>query len=91
VSVLIDPFGASADNKMPFLAEALNPDSFQRAVIEACPEWVKTLGEIEVRSIQVTRYKPGRRCLIQYELATTGTAPKPLTVLGKVRAKGLDR
>jgi hypothetical protein len=36
----------------------------------------------------VTRYKPGRRCLIEYDLDADGGS---VTLVGKARAKGADR
>ncbi len=67
----VDPFGIAADPKMRFLAEALDPMVMTRHLKRA------------VRAIRVRRHKPGRRCLIEYEL-------DDIVLLGKVRAKGLD-
>ncbi len=41
-----------------------------------------------LRRIEVLRHKAGRRCLIEYEFAS---GDETFSVLGKVRAKGLDR
>src|SRR5204862_216187 len=41
--------------------------------------------------IRVIRYKPRRRCLIEYELQSSDSPSKSIAVLGKVRAKALDR
>jgi hypothetical protein len=49
-------------------------------------------GPLVLRAIRVTRHKPGRRCLIEYDLEPRHAASpsQPLTFVGKVRAKGLD-
>lgn len=46
-----------------------------------------------VRSLRVMREKPGRRCLIAYEVDAldVGGAVESLTVVGKLRVRGLDR
>jgi aminoglycoside phosphotransferase (APT) family kinase protein len=43
-----------------------------------------------VRGIRVLRIKPGRRCLIRYDLAAADGRGEPVAVLGKVRARGAD-
>src|SRR5688572_30426709 len=41
---------------------------------------------------RVVRHKPGRRCLIEYELERTASgAAERQMIIGKVRAKGADR
>src|SRR5947207_5694328 len=75
---------------MRFLAQALDPLQAQERLVECCPGWVKRLGRAEVRSVRVVRYKPERRCLIEYELDAPEVAARPIVILGKVRAKGLD-
>jgi aminoglycoside phosphotransferase (APT) family kinase protein len=69
----------SADPKMPFLREALDPAAATRALREALG------GEVRLREVRLLRHKPGRRALVEYGLVTGET------LLGKVRAKGLDR
>ena len=80
---VIDPFGVADDPTMPFLARALDPHEAQR-------QFECRLGGVQIRAIRVTRYKPGRRCLIEYDVEV-GEPNAPLqTVVGKARAKGLD-
>jgi hypothetical protein len=95
---IIDTFGVLTDEKMPFLAQALNPSSAEREMQSAefrLPDELRTrnseLGTPLVKSIRVVRYKPGRRCLIEYKLSAPQLPTNSLTILGKVRAKGLDR
>ena len=76
---------------MPFLKHALDPRKvqgcFERHLVS-----ITSINSIDLRAIQVKRYKPGRRCLIEYEVVITDNHDrrKTLTLLGKVRAKGLD-
>jgi len=88
---VIDTFGVATDAHMPFLQQALDAIQVRRRLIEFCPDWLKGLGKIEVCSVRVVRYKPQRRCLIEYELAGQGLPGGSVTILGKARAKGLDR
>jgi hypothetical protein len=70
-----DPYRAAADPAMPFLAKALDPSAASAGLRPwACGSLV---------AIRVIRYKPGRRCLIEYDFG-------PVTLIGKVRAKGVD-
>ncbi|MDO4768637.1 MAG: phosphotransferase [Pseudomonadota bacterium] len=88
-----DPDLSIADSKMPMLVQALNPAYMARALREQ----VESSGRSPfsgtawlVAAIYVRRHKPGRRCLIEYELADPEKGGR-FSVLGKIRAKGLDR
>ncbi|MBW4621518.1 MAG: aminoglycoside phosphotransferase family protein [Cyanosarcina radialis HA8281-LM2] len=86
---LSDPFNATADPKMPFLAEAIDPVRVQKCLTAALGD---RFAPIELEGIRVIRHKPGRRCAIAYELkVATPDSSQSLTVIGKARAKGLDR
>lgn len=87
-----DPCAAADDPAMPLLRRALDP-------AEALEQLRATLegregmgGRVELRAIRVTRHKPGRRCLVEYDLtlARAGLADESLTLIGKARARGLD-
>lgn len=69
------------DPKIPFLADALDLPQVQSQLQTVMPDLP------QVRAARVVRHKPGRRALIAYDLAG-GT--EALTVLGKIRAKGMD-
>lgn len=87
---VIDPFGVADDPTMPFLARALDPHEAQRQFEGRLPRLSRGKGGVQIRAIRVTRYKPGRRCLIEYDVEV-GEPNAPLqTVVGKARAKGLD-
>ncbi|MDZ7622274.1 MAG: phosphotransferase [Candidatus Competibacteraceae bacterium] len=91
-----DPTDALGDPAMPMLRLALQPEYMARRLQE-CLSLGRQLAtgdeSIQLRAIHVRRHKPGRRCLIEYELAYPGPSggEARLTLLGKVRAKGLDR
>ena len=78
-----DRFGIADDPAMPFLGEALDPRAIERQL------GLSLLIErpFALRGVRVARHKPGRRCVIEYELESDDSS---LVVLGKVRAKGLD-
>ncbi|OLC07098.1 MAG: aminoglycoside phosphotransferase [Gemmatimonadetes bacterium 13_1_40CM_70_11] len=88
----LDPFGARADPRLPFVARALAAEEVQgllRAHL-AGPAW--GLGRLAVLAIRVVRHKPGRRCLIEYDVEVPGAAqpPEPVTLVAKVRSRGAD-
>ncbi|MFQ5715717.1 MAG: aminoglycoside phosphotransferase family protein [Nitrospinales bacterium] len=87
-----DPYGIDGDPKLRFLENALSPRKIQGR-LQSCLKnsnlggaWVKLNG------IRVTRHKPGRRCLIEYDVVIEppGRAPKLQTWIGKARARDLD-
>ncbi len=91
-----DPTGVLGDPSMPMLHLALHPE-YMAQRLQACAslrrQFAAGEGPLDLRAIRVRRHKPGRRCLIEYELAY----PEPdggearLAVLGKIRARGLDQ
>jgi aminoglycoside phosphotransferase (APT) family kinase protein len=86
-----DPLGVTSDSLMPFLGQALNPS-------EMAPRFARALNGLEagddlrVLDISVMRYKPGRRCVVAYDLAVRHVdgRVKEFAVVGKVRARGAD-
>lgn len=84
-----DPFRAAEDGAIPFLALALDSGEVERHLPARIPALAARAGRFSVNAIRVVRHKPGRRCLIEYDVDgvdRTGTA----TLLGKVRARGAD-
>jgi hypothetical protein len=84
-----DPFGALRDEGLPFLPVALDlavaQDRFRRL-----PRLRARVPGLLLRAARILRHKPGRRCLVEYELVSPVTAAEPVFVLGKVRARGAD-
>ena len=81
-----DPFGVNGDAALPTLARCVDPVAIQsvldRGVVGLCPP-----GAVQLRAIRVIRYKPGRRCLIEYDLVipSRGNDEIAFTAIGKVR------
>ena len=80
------------DAAMPLVAAALDPAVAERVLRAALAESWQREGRPAaggtLRRVEMLRHKAGRRCLIEYEFESDG---KKFSVLGKVRAKGLDR
>ncbi|WP_204141630.1 phosphotransferase [Halomicronema sp. CCY15110] len=72
---------SALDPKIPFLADALDLHQAQTQLQPIFPNLR------EVTAATLIRHKPGRRALIKYQLDTSAG---PLTLLGKIRAKGTD-
>ena len=87
-----DPFSASKDPKMAFIALALNPYEVQARLKHCLFSFHDKQTEISLNAIRVIRYKPGRRCLIEYDLLLehSGLPLEAITLIGKVRSRGLD-
>jgi len=89
---VLDPFGVDRDPKMRFLAEALTPALAERRLAQCWAEINGAQQKLRLRAIKVVRYKPARRCLIEYDVSFDGprSPPGPLTLLGKANARDLD-
>ncbi|MBG1258961.1 phosphotransferase [Nostoc commune] len=79
-----DRFNSVTDSKMPFLSAALDPLEVQQRFTQYLP----IVENAQLQKIQVIRHKPGRRCLIEYELLNN--YGQTITLIGKIRAKGTD-
>ncbi|HMA18235.1 MAG TPA: phosphotransferase [Thermoanaerobaculia bacterium] len=79
-----DPFGATADTALPFLARATNPADVERRIGPLLG------GSAKLLSIRVVRHKPGRRCLVEYdfEAKRANGGSEHVTLVGKARARG---
>ncbi len=76
--VVTDRFNIAQDPKMPFLQDVICPLKVQ----EIFPQHLA----FSLVQIKVIRYKPQKRCLIEYSFQ----GKNPLVVIGKIRAKGTD-
>jgi hypothetical protein len=86
---VLDPLRAATDEGIPFLSAALDPAAVEER-LRGMPELRARVGDLVVRSVRVLRHKPGRRCLIEYEVARPDPSAESVFVLGKVRARGAD-
>jgi hypothetical protein len=84
---LIDPLGVTNDPAMSSLAAALDPAEVRRRFRGRLRRVTGENGLPRLRTIRVTRYKPGRRCVIEYDLEVErpNAAPEMVTLIGKVR------
>jgi len=84
-----DPFGVAGDHTMPTLALALDPSVAQQHLERRLPRLAGRDGCVHVRAIRVTRYKPGRRCVIEYDVDVRrpDTAPESVVLVGKLRVR----
>jgi tRNA A-37 threonylcarbamoyl transferase component Bud32 len=82
-----DPFGAATDSEMPTLALALDPAMVKEKFKRGFPR-LTTMGFVKLKGIRVTRYKPNRRCVVEYDVRVEdGSARRKLILIGKVRAR----
>jgi hypothetical protein len=85
-SAVLDQFGAAADPALPTLPLALDPDAARREFLRLPRLSPAPGGRLRVAAIRVIRHKPGRRCLVEYDLEIEREgALEALTVIGKVR------
>ena len=84
---LIDPLGVTNDPAMSSLAAALDPAEVRRRFRGRLRRLTGENGLPRLRTIRATRYKPGRRCVIEYDLEVErpDAAPEMVTLIGKVR------
>jgi hypothetical protein len=84
---VLDPFDAAADPALPTVALALDPKLAARK-LRRLVRLTGPGGVARLRAIRVTRHKPGRRCVVEYDLdVEKEDAPKErVTLIGKVRS-----
>ena len=88
----LQPCLVHTDSRLPFLDRALDPEQVARH-LRARVGGAAGTAQVVVRAIRTLRYKPGRRCLVEYELEVTtrpGASPELVTLLGKIRRRGAD-
>jgi hypothetical protein len=80
-----DPTRAVADPELPTLAAALDPGVVERELAPLLAD----LRALRVAGVRVVRHKPGRRCLVEYDIEATGRdgTPHAFTLIGKVRRR----
>ena len=83
---------ASEDPLCEILAKACDPGAMQSKLNHLDLEHSYCLQPMTLTGLHVIRHKPGRRCLIEYQLETPAghTNPERKAILGKVRRKGVD-
>ncbi|MGY6529419.1 MAG: phosphotransferase [Cyanobacterium sp.] len=81
--LISNDYGLTNDSKMFFLEEILSPKKVRQYFKQHLPS---ILSEYQLGQIKVIRYKPEKRCLIEF----TFEGKNSLILIGKVRAKGTD-
>ena len=84
-----DPFGAIADPALPALKLALDPFEAKEEFKRRLPRLAGEDGLVLLRAIRVIRHKPGKRCVIEYDVKVEreGLRSETITLIGKVRAR----
>lgn len=84
-----DPFGAASDPELPSLKLALSPKEVKAGFKRGLPRLATEKGIVHPRAIRVVRHKPGRRCVIEYDIKVERDRVRSnrLTLIGKVRAR----
>ena len=83
---MTDPFGVSADVVLDSLSHAVDPLTLQ-AILDRGITELGPAGDVTLQAVRVVRYKPQRRCMIEYDLTVTQPpgGAGAVTVIGKVR------
>jgi len=85
-----DPLDAAADPALPTVALAIDPHQAKLHLgRDRLSRLVGPEGSASLRAIRVVRHKPGRRCIIEYdlEIARPHTPVELVTIIGKIRFK----
>lgn len=84
---VVDPFGVAADPDLPQAHLALDPSAVQPQ-LKQLARFMGTYASVQLRAIRVIRHKPGRRVVLEYDVAVpTATGTRELTLIGKLRAR----
>lgn len=88
----LDTAAVARDGAIPGLSRALDPQEAARWLEPHLARIAEPGWRIRLRSLRPIRHKPGRRCLIEYELdLERRSAPaERIVVLGKMRSRGVD-
>lgn len=84
-----DPFNSTADLELPSLALALDPVEARAEFKRRLPRLSGANGKLRLKAIRVIRHKPGRRCVIEYDLRVqrSDLPPETITLIGKTRVR----
>ena len=84
-----DPFGAALDPALPTVARALDPSAVAAVFDRGLPRLARENGRVQVKAIRVIRHKPGKRCVILYDVRVErpGMKREKTMLIGKVRAR----
>jgi hypothetical protein len=85
----MDPFGVSTDPALATLSLALDPDIVEREFKRGLPLLSGPDGVVRLKAVRVLRYKPGKRCLIEYDVRVERPTyeRRKCKLVGKIRAR----
>lgn len=86
---VLDEFGAAADPALESIALALDPVVVRAEFKHRLPRLAGEDGWVRVRSIRVLRHKPGKRCVIEYDIRIKSASAEPAkaVLIGKIRSR----
>src|SRR5213596_2436646 len=86
---VIDAFAAASDRELPTVALALDPGEVSAEFKRGLPRLAGEQGRVKVKLITVTRHKPGRRCVIEYDVRVEGPDEprRKDKLIGKIRTR----
>jgi hypothetical protein len=64
-----DPFNAAIDVDLPTVVAAIDPALAAAELKRHLPR-VSGEGRLKLKAIRVVRHKPGKRCVVEYDLKT---------------------
>ena len=86
---VIDDFGAINDPQLPSVALALDRVAVKAEFKRGLPRLAGDGGQVIVKSMRVIRHKPGKRCVIEYDvrLEHPDQPRQRAALIGKIRAR----
>ena len=84
-----DPFNSATDPALPTVAAALDPVRARAGLKRQLPRLAGEDGVLKLAAIRVIRHKPGKRCVIEYDVRRIigGEKAAKVTLIGKIRAR----
>ncbi|MGD1834803.1 MAG: phosphotransferase family protein [Nitrososphaeraceae archaeon] len=98
-TIIDDPYHIDKDQKMHFLSSAINKEEVEPLLHNLISDLLGKKIEIDIFQIKVLRYKPNKRCIIEYDIkisqnvnytAKNGNNYFILKLLGKACSKSTD-
>lgn len=84
-----DPFNTATDLDLPTVGAALNPLLVGEELKRHLPRLSGADGVLKLRAIRVVRHKPGKRCVVEYDVRrkVNGVKTDRMTLIGKIRSR----
>jgi glycosyltransferase involved in cell wall biosynthesis len=84
-----DPFNSTADSELLSLALALDPAEARAEFKRRLPRLSGENGKLRLKAIRVIRHKPGRRCVVEYDVRVErpDLPTETVTLIGKTRVR----